>query len=152
MRVALDTNLLVYAEGVNGSEKKKQSLAILERLPNDSVVLPIQALGELFHVLVRKAGRSPAKARTAILEWKDLYPTVDTSSSVMLVAAELATNHHLGIWDAVMLSAAAEANCRLLLTEDLHSGFTWNGVTISSPFANPMHPLLDSLLSGNPSQ
>jgi len=33
MRLALDTNVLAYAEGVNGSAGKKAALAIIEKLP-----------------------------------------------------------------------------------------------------------------------
>jgi hypothetical protein len=33
MRVALDTNVLAYAEGGNGPALKQQALEVLERLP-----------------------------------------------------------------------------------------------------------------------
>ncbi|HZC22176.1 MAG TPA: VapC toxin family PIN domain ribonuclease, partial [Candidatus Binatia bacterium] len=49
-------------------------------------------------------------------------------------------------WDAIILSAAAEAGCRLLLSEDLQAGFTWNGVTVANPFAAKKHELLAELL------
>jgi predicted nucleic acid-binding protein len=147
VKVALDANVLVYAEGVNGAAKKKLAIDLVQRLPQNSVVVPVQALGELFYVLVRKAGRSPAKARSAILGWQDAFLTVDTSVSVMLAATDLATDHHLSLWDAVILSAAAEAGCRLLLSEDMHDGFTWSGATITNPFADPLHPLLLALLT-----
>lgn len=150
MRVALDTNVLAYAEGVNGAERKRVALAFVLKLPQDSVVLPVQTLGELFHVLVRKAGRTPAKARAAILGWQDAFPVADTSAAVILAATEVAARHHLSIWDAVILAAASEAGCRLLLSEDLHDGFTWNGVTVSNPFASPLHPLLRALLTEEP--
>ena len=32
MRVALDTNVLVYAEGVNGAAKKKQALELMDAI------------------------------------------------------------------------------------------------------------------------
>jgi predicted nucleic acid-binding protein len=64
----------------------------------------------------------------------------------MIVAADLAADHHFSIWDAVILSAAAQAGCRLLLSEDLQNGFTWAGVTVVNPFASTRHPLLDTLL------
>ncbi len=147
MRVALDTNILVYAEGVNGAGKKKTALELLQRLPQPDVVVPVQALGELFHVLVRKAARSGSKARTAILEWQDTFACVETSTAVMRAAIDLAADHHLSIWDAVILSGASEAGCRLLLSEDLQDGFTWNGVTVTNPFATPTHPLLEALLA-----
>lgn len=146
MRVALDTNILAYAEGVNGVAMKTAALDLVSSLPQASVVLPIQTLGELFQVLVRKAGRSPARARAAVLSWRDAFALMETSPEVMLAAADLAVHHQLGIWDAVVLSAAAEADCRLLLSEDMQDGFIWKGVTVANPFARSIHPLLKALL------
>lgn len=34
----------------------------------------------------------------------------------MLEAVEIATTHRLGLWDSVMLAAAALTECRLLLS------------------------------------
>ena len=149
MRVALDTNILAYAEGVNGADMKRTALELVEQLPGSAVVLPVQTLGELFSLLVRKAGRVPAKARKAILSWRDAFSLIETSVDVMLSAADLATDHQLSIWDAVILSAAAEGGCRLLLSEDLQEGFTWKGVTVTNPFAAKKHELLAALLDGN---
>jgi predicted nucleic acid-binding protein len=146
--VALDTNILAYAEGVNGLSMKELALGLIQKLPQGSAVLPVQTLGELFNVLVRKAGRAPANARDAILSWRDSFPLVETSPAILLAAADLATDHRFGIWDAVILCAAAAAECRLLLSEDLHEGFTWRGVTIVNPFASTKHTLLDELLTG----
>jgi predicted nucleic acid-binding protein len=146
MRLALDSNVLAYAEGVNGAARKKTALDIIARLPEQSTFLPVQVLGELFHVLVRKAGRSPERARTALLNWQDVFPLIETSSSVMLAATDLAADHQLGIWDAVILSASAAAGCRLLLSEDMQPGFTWNGLTVANPFAQEKHELLMALL------
>lgn len=146
MRVALDTNLLVYAEGVNDAARRDAVLDLLGKLPAGSVVLPVQVLGELYVVLTRKAGRSREQARAALLSWRDAYPLVDTSHEVMLAAADLAADHQLGLWDAVILAAASKAGCRLLLSEDLTEGFTWGGVTVTHPLAAQRHGLLTALL------
>jgi predicted nucleic acid-binding protein len=146
MRLALDTNVLAYAEGVNGVPRKKAALDILEKLPGDGMFVPVQVLGELFHVLVRKASRSPQRARAAILSWQDAFPLIETSPAVLLAASELAARHGLSIRDSMVLAAAAAAGCRLLLSEDLQAGFTWNGVTVANPFSAVRHPLLDALL------
>lgn len=146
MRVAFDTNILAYAEGVNGAEWRSSVLDLIYKLPQEASVIPVQVLGELLSVLVRKAGRSPSDARAALLSWRDAFPVVETSSEIMLMAADLATDHHFGIWDAVILSAASQSGCRLLLSEDLQDGFTWGGVTVVNPFTSPRHGLLDSLL------
>jgi predicted nucleic acid-binding protein len=146
VRVALDTNILAYAEGVNGAPMKKAALELVQRLPEGTTLLPVQTLGELFNLLVRKAGRPPARARKAILSWQDAFPLIETSAEVMLAAADLSTDHQLSIWDSVILSAAAESGCRLLLSEDLQEGFTWKGVTVTNPFARSKHELLAALL------
>jgi predicted nucleic acid-binding protein len=146
VRLALDTNVLAYGEGVNGAVRKKTALEIIAKLPADSTFLPVQVLGELFHVLVRKTGRSPDRARVAILSWQDAFPLIETSPAVLVAATDLAARHALSIWDAVVLAAAAATGCRLLLSEDLQPGFTWNGVTVTNPFSAAKHPLLAALL------
>ena len=146
LRLALDTNVLAYAEGVNGSPRKKQALEIIEKLPADSTFLPVQVLGELFYVLVCKAGRTPKRARAAILSWQDAFPLIETSPSVLAAAMDLAADHSLSIWDAIIFAATAAAGCRLLLSEDMQEGFTWNGVTVTNPFATKRHELLAGLL------
>jgi len=148
MRVALDTNVLAYAEGVNGSSAKDMALSFIQKLPRESTFVPIQVLGELFRVLSRKAGRPPERARTAIMGWQDTFQTIDTSAAVLGSALELAARHQFSIWDAVVLSCAASAGCRLLLSEDLQPQFTWSGVTVVNPFASPKSQLLAALLDG----
>ena len=95
MKVALDTNILAYAEGTNGAVMRDRALDLIQRLPPESVVLPAQTLGELFNVLVRKTKRQPVHARTAVLSWCDAYPTVETSATVLANAADLASDHGL---------------------------------------------------------
>ncbi len=150
--VALDTNILVYAEGLNGRVMKAASLNLLERLPADATLVPVQVLGELVRVLVARAKRSPHRARQAILSWGDAYPIIETSSDALLAAMDLAADHRLGIWDALILSTAADARCRLLLSEDLQDGFTWGGVTVTNPFSKSRHPVLERMLHGSGSK
>ncbi len=142
MRIALDTNVLAYAEGANGAAMRDKALELIQRLPPGAIVLPVQTLGELFNVLVRKAKRRSERARAAVLSWRDAYPVIDTSAAVMIDAMDLASDHGLTIWDSVVVAASAEAECRLLLSEDLQDGFTWSGVTVTNPFAPTLHPLL----------
>jgi len=146
LKVAIDTNFLVYAEGVNDAEKRDIALKLVRNLPQDMTVIPVQALGELFNVLTRKAGKSRAEARDIILGWRDAFPVAQTTSKAMLTATDLATDHQLSIWDAVIMSVSAQAGCRLLLSEDLHEGFTWGGVTVVNPFATQPHRMLRHML------
>jgi predicted nucleic acid-binding protein len=135
MRTALDTNVLAYAEGVNGEDRKAAATRLLKDFGAEDIVIPVQALGELFAVLTRKAHWPAAMARAAVLGWHDACAPVETSSPVLLDAMELAATHGFAMWDAIMLAASAQAGCRQLLSEDMQDGFTWRGVTIRNPFA-----------------
>jgi predicted nucleic acid-binding protein len=134
VRVALDTNVLAYAEGVNGADRKNVATRLLERFAPDEIILPVQALGELFTVLTRKARWSASEGRSAVLDWQDAYSVADTTHAVLLEAMELATSHQFTLWDAIILAVAAQAGCRLLLSEDMQDGFVWRGVTVRNPF------------------
>lgn len=144
MRIALDTNILAYAEGLGDKPRCTAARTLIEQLPLESVLLPAQALAELYRVLTSKAKRKATLARTAILGWADSFEVADSSWTSFQSALDLSADHQLQIWDALILSVAAENHCRLLLSEDFHEGFTWRGVTVSSPFASPVHPLLAS--------
>jgi predicted nucleic acid-binding protein len=96
VRVALDTNVLAYAEGINGAERRDAALALIRQLPQDAAVVPAQVLGELFNVLVRKGGRSRGDARDAPLGWRDALPVVEASPEMMLAAADLAEGRSCG--------------------------------------------------------
>ena len=145
-RVAIDTNLLVYAEESDRSAKKKIAVALLSELSPATTFVPVQALIELFHLLVRKARVPVSSARAAVVTWQDSFQVIETSESILTAALTLGVDHRLTIGDAVVLAAAAGAGCRLLLSEDLQDGFTWSGVTVTNPFAKTRHPLLNGLL------
>lgn len=146
MRVALDTNILAYAEGVGDSVRCADAIRLIERLPVELVLLPAQTLGELFRILVGKAKREAKRTHEAILAWADTYEVADSSWSAFQAAIDLAIDHRMQIWDALIMAVAAENHCRLLLSEDLQNGFIWRGVTVINPFARPSSPLLDNIL------
>jgi predicted nucleic acid-binding protein len=150
MRVAIDTNVLIYAEGVNDAERRVAVVDLLRRMPKASLSVSTVALGELYQVLVRKGGRSPSEARRAVLAWCDAMPPFATSPAALMAAVDLAADHQIGVWDAIILAVAAESGCRLLLSEEFQEGFTWSGVTVTSPFTSPHHRLLEALLQQAP--
>jgi predicted nucleic acid-binding protein len=146
INVAVDTNILVYAEELQDTSKRKAAVDLLEQLPAETTLIPVQVLSELYRVLTGKARRSRAAARDAIFRWGDTFPLIETSPEVLMAALDLAATHRLYIWDAVVLAAAADARCRLLLSEDFQEGFSWSGVTVSNPFSANRHLLLEGLL------
>ena len=146
MRVALDTNILAYAEGIGDVARQRASLELIQSLPSSLVVIPAQCLGELFRVLTGKARRDAASARQAILGWADAFTTADSTWAAFQSAMDAITSHSLHLWDALILAVAAEQRCRLLLSEDMQHEFTWRGVTVVNPYHESRHHLLHSLL------
>ena len=146
MRIAFDTNVLAYAEGIDGEHLRQATWNVIARVRSETLVVPAQVLGELFNVLERKAKYPRQAARKAMLDWVDLFVVIDTASEILLNAVDLAVEHKFQIWDAVILSAASNADCQILLSEDMQDGFTWGGVTIVNPFLERPNALLAALL------
>ena len=145
MRVALDTNVLAYAEGLGDERRCGAAVQLIERLPSDQVVVPAQVLGELSRVLTGKAGRSTIQSRAAMLGWADSFEVADSTWFAFQAALDLVVDHQITMWDALILAVAAENHCRLLLSEDFQDGFVWHGVTVVDPFAAEPSPMLTRL-------
>jgi predicted nucleic acid-binding protein len=137
VRVALDTNVLVYAEGLGDEPRCRGAAALLDDLRTDDVVLPVQVLGELSRVLVAKTKRTAQEIRTSILDWADSFFIADSTWTAFLSALDLTLDHRMQTWDALILAVAAENRCRRLYSEDFQDGFTWRGVTVVNPFSQP---------------
>lgn len=147
MTCALDTNLLVYAHGLNGERPRKQAQALLDQVVGFAS-LPPQVVVEIYNVLTRKAGYAAEAAREASLHWREQFPLVEVAAdAAVLTALELAARHQLSVWDALVVAAAELGGCTLLLSEELQHGFRWRGLTVVNPFLTPPHPRLTALLA-----
>lgn len=150
MLVAFDTNILIYAEGMNDAARERRARDLLDALGQDRIVLPAQVLGELFNALTRKLKLPRRRAREICLEWREttLFEAADEGG--WRAALDLSTENDLQFWDALILVTAAQAGCALLLSEDMQDGFVHRGVTVANPFAEPLHPLLADALRQRP--
>ena len=151
MRIALDSNLLIYLARVwkaDGDQRKTAAAeSILLRLPESIIpVVPFQALGESYRVMLRY-GYDREKCRATVLEWANRFETVASSEHAFLSAIDLATDHKLQFWDALIINAAADAGCQMLLSEDLQAGFVWRGLRVVNPFAPELDQRLSRLLA-----
>jgi len=134
MRVALDTNVLVYAEGWGDDVRCQLAADLIARLKPTDVIVAVQVLGELSRVLTSKMKKSGSEVRDLLLSWSDGVVVADTTWTAFQSAMDLSVDHQISMWDALILAVAAENKCRLLLSEDFQNGFTWRGVTVVNPF------------------
>ena len=147
MRLALDTNVLGYAAGVGDDEpKRRRAVQVLKAAARQEMIIPTQVAGEFYNILTRKGGHPPKVARKIVEDWSAGVGLTAHSAATMATALEGAAFFNLQIWDALILTIAAEAGCALLLSEDMQDGFVYRGVTVANPFAETLHPLLASLL------
>ena len=142
MRIALDSNVMIYAEGLTDDLRNGVAQELIGAIPGRSLIIPLQAAAETLRWLLRKAKLPHDEAKHSINRWIDNYATQPTDSTVMKVAVELVASHRLQVFDAVVLAAAAEARAAVLLSEDMQDGFQWRGVTIVNPFAVKPSPII----------
>jgi len=134
MRVALDTNVLAYAEGLGDDVRCQLASDLIAKLNPINSLVPVQVLGELSRVLTSKLKKSSADVRELLLSWSDAVVVADTTWTAFQSAMDLTVDHQISMWDALVMSVAAENKCRLLISEDFQNGFTWRGVTVVNPF------------------
>jgi predicted nucleic acid-binding protein len=136
---AVDTNVLAYAAGLRRVDADEIKIGQAEDLVNflwgAELVIPVQALAELHYVLCRRARNSAAQATKKVEEYAAAARVISTDRTVLELAFSLTVAHGLQTFDAVILAAAAEADCEILYSEDMQDGFEWEGVRVVNPFA-----------------
>ena len=81
-----------------------------------------------------------------MLEFGEALGGAGSDARTIAAAADLVVDHRLQFWDALIVTAAAEAGCSLLLSEDMQHGFVVRGITIVDPLRSEPHPKLARLL------
>jgi predicted nucleic acid-binding protein len=102
----------------------------------------VQVLSEFYVVSTRKLATPLAReiARAEVRQLETWGP-VALSAPVRERARLLEDRYLLSWWDALIVAAAAQAGCGLLLTEDLHDGQDFDGVTVVNPFTHDLADL-----------
>jgi predicted nucleic acid-binding protein len=143
MRVAIDTNILIYAEFEPQTQKGSRAADIVLRALRDGVI-PVQALGEFLRFTQRRAPGSFDAVFSQVALYRTLALTPATSDAVLSAAADIACVHSVQFWDGVICAAALGAGAKALLTEDMQDGRLINGLRI----VNPFNPANDALVDG----
>lgn len=129
MRVFFDTNILVYAFSTDS--KREQANATIA----EGGVISAQVLNELTHVFRRKQKKEwPAVEAALKLVTLRLAEVVPLTAELHAAALTLARDHGLTIYDALIVSAALEAGCDTLFSEDMQHGRAFGRLTIRNPF------------------
>jgi predicted nucleic acid-binding protein len=95
----------------------------------------VQALNEFTGVVRRKLSWDWTQVDAALAGIAELTgPARPLTADIHTHALELARDSTLSFYDALVIAAAADARCRVLLTEDPQHGRQFGGVTVENPF------------------
>jgi predicted nucleic acid-binding protein len=144
-RVFVDTNVLAYAFGSDADPRQGRASEALRSLRTSSqLVVSSQVLGELFVVLTRKLSPPLSEeAATAAIAIVARWEVIAVDGPLVLSAIERHRTARISYWDALIVEAARRGGCDRLLTEDLHTGMSFDGVLVEDPFADvgrTLHP------------
>jgi len=136
-RVFVDTNVLIYAHDLDAGKKHAVASQLIEELWMSHLgVVSIQVLQEFYVNITRKIPKPVSKATAAAhIEHYFVWPVVRPSATTMRKAFEIETRDKLSFWDAMIVSAAFQADVARILSEDLNAGQKIAGILIVNPFA-----------------
>jgi predicted nucleic acid-binding protein len=127
-----DTNVLLYAVALDDPRNARA-----EELLASGGTISVQILNEFVSVARRKILMPWRDVRGALDAFRALCPSpLPITMEMHEAALKIAVQHGYGIYDALVVAAALEAECAILYSEDFQDGQTIDGrLTIRNPFA-----------------
>ena len=133
----LDSNIFVYL--FDETDERKHTIAarlVQGGLESGEASISFQVVQETLNVLTRKLLRRATPAEAGRLMEEVLLPLWRGGPSPALYrrGLELQERYSLSFYDALIVTAALEAGCTRLLSEDLQDGLRIERLTIENPF------------------
>lgn len=134
MRHFFDTNVLVCSRDPDDAAKRALARALIEgAIEEGSFIVSTQVLVEFYATTVRCSLLGPAQALELIRFWGGL-DTVPHTPELVNRGLELHQAHSLSVWDGLVVQAALDAGCDVLLSEDLQHGRRFGSLEVVNPF------------------
>jgi predicted nucleic acid-binding protein len=133
--IALDTNILAYA--VTASDiagRHEAAITLLEKLASPGAIVPLPVFGEFFNACRKKKLTELAIAQVRVEAWASVYDCPPPLIDDYVTASELAAEHMLQYFDALIITVAARAGATILLSEDMQDGLEAAGLRVVDPF------------------
>ncbi len=135
----LDTNILVYTFDTTAPAKQKIAHQLVSTaLSSRQGIISYQVVQEFLNVATRKFSPplSTAGADTyldkVLTPLCEFFPCMDYYAN----ALEISERWKYSLYDSLIITAALEAKCETLYTEDLQHGQRIQGINIINPFAS----------------
>lgn len=133
-KVFIDTNILIYLFSDTEPEKRGQVQDLLKTKPdNHTIVWSTQIVQEFYQVMTAKYKKDPQKVKSVINQF-DQFELVVNNMETIQNAIDIQILNKFSFWDSLVLSAAIQSRCNVLLTEDLTHDQEVDGISIKNPF------------------
>jgi len=125
-----DTNILVYAFASNDPRSARAESLIAE-----GGFIGVQVLNEFTNVTRRKLRWQWEQIEASLAVVEELFgPVAPLTKAIHARAVQLAREHELSVYDALIVAAAQDAGCARLFSEDLQHGRKFGALTVENPF------------------
>jgi predicted nucleic acid-binding protein len=138
----IDTNVLVYATGIDGPEKGERARAALQEMAvRGAGVVSTQALSEYSRAMLRRTPRSEyADIARDVADLARTWPVLVVTETTVIDAIRGTIEHGMSFYDAQLWATARLAGVDVILTEDFADGRVVEGVRFVDPFAPSFDP------------
>lgn len=115
----IDTNVFIYLYSTDEPEKRAKCLQIFE---NYLCVTSIQVVNEISNVMLKKFKIKSEQIMSVVQEIEQNCPVNLINLSTVQKALEIQNNYGYSYYDSLIIAAALENDCTILLTEDMQTG------------------------------
>lgn len=136
--VFVDTSILVYARDTANDHKRQAAFESLQKLwVQRTGRTSIQVLGECYATITRKLRpRMHADIAWDYVSVLNAWNPLPIDQEVMERARTIERRYQTNWWDATIVAAAQQQNCKVLLSEDFQDGMNFDQLVVRNPFAD----------------
>jgi predicted nucleic acid-binding protein len=136
-KVFFDTNILVYQFDKSAPIKQHRAIEVIEKhIGNKSALISSQVVQEFMNAALNKFDTKLSVAQLELVMDSLLkplchhFPVFDYYKR----ALRLYSSNSLDFYDALIVQAALDLDCKILFSEDLQDGQKFYGLTVKNPF------------------
>ena len=130
-RIALDSNILIYNHSLEHEDKRR----IAGNFFRENPVVSSQVISEYLNVMKRNFKLQKLELIQICSLWLEKCHVQPVILSTIKLAHYLINKYGLQMFDSIIISAAMEADCDILFSEDMQNGqVIENMLTITNPF------------------
>ena len=136
-RFFLDTNIFVYSFDQSAPAKARRAAQLIrEALTTQKGVISYQVVQEFFNVALKRFSKPMPAADAGQYLIAVFRPLLAVHSSQALYAEALFLHAQSGLswYDSLVVSAAIQARCEILFSEDLPHGQRFGSLQVRNPF------------------